>query len=148
MYLSPLQYKPFSPIIGETLQCKIGDLDLYLEQTSSKPIVCNFYGISVNYKIHGYISTSAATGVNSVKACKQGKFYIDFNDGNSYELLFPQIYIKGTTLGKRVFNFKKMSAVIDKKNNLSAIIKFNPDEKGFFSSLFSSKQKSSPDTFM
>jgi len=143
-----LQYKPFCPIIGETFQCKIGDLELYLEQTSSKPIIYNFYGISKNYKIHGYISTSANTGVNNIKAIKQGKFNIILNDGNFYELLFPEIYIKGITIGKRVFNFRKMSAVIDKKNYLSSIIRFNPDEKGFFSSIFSSKQKTPADTFM
>lgn len=147
LHLSPLQYKPFSPVLGETLQCRVGDLDLYLEQTSSKPLVCNFYGIAPNYKIHGHYSTSASTGANSVKASKQGKFLIDFNDGNSYELLFPQVHIKGTTVGKRLFNFKRMCAVIDRQNNLSAIIRLNPDEKGFFKSIFSSKQKSPPDTF-
>ncbi len=147
LYLSPLIVKPFSPIIGETLQCRVGDLDLYLEQTSSKPLCCNFYGVAPNYKINGHYSTGASSGANSVKASKQGKFLINFTDGNSYEILFPQVHIKGITVGKRLFNFKKMCAVIDKKNNLSAIIKLNPDEKGFFTSFFSSKQKSPPDTF-
>jgi len=147
LYLSPLQYKPFSPVLGETLQCKIGDLDLYLEQTSSKPLVCNFYGIAPNYKIHGHYSTGASTGANSIKATKQGKFNIIFNDGNCYELLFPQVFIKGTTMGKKLFNFKKMCAVLDHKNNLTALITLNPDEKGFFASIFSSKQKSPADSF-
>lgn len=133
-------------MIGETLQCKVGDLELYLEQTSSKPLVCNFYGIAPNYKIHGHYSTTASTGANSIKATKQGKFTIFLNDGNSYELLFPQVFIKGTTMGKRLFCFKKMFAVIDRNNNLSAIINLNPDEKGYFASFFSSKQKTPPDT--
>jgi len=118
-----------------------------LEQTSSKPLVCNFYGVAPNYKIHGHYSTSASTGANSIKATKTGKFNVVLNDGNSYELLFPQVFIKGTTIGKRLFNFKKMFAVLDQKNNLSAIIRLNPDEKGYFASIFSSKQKSPPDTF-
>lgn len=148
LYLSPLQFKPFSPIIGETLECRIGDMDLYMEQTSSKPLISNFYGIAPNYKIFGYYDLSASTGANSVKANKKGKFIIQFNDGNEYELYLPQVFIKGTTIGKRLFNYKKMCAVLDKKNNLAANVKFNPDEKGFFASIFSSKQKTACDTFM
>lgn len=146
LYLSPLITKPFNPILGETYQCRIGDLDIYLELTSSKPLNINFYCISKNYKLFGYYCLIASSGANSIKAVKEGKYNIVFNDGNTYEILFPQITIKGTTVGKKLFNYKKCAAVIDKKNNLAVYMKFNPDEKGMFTSIFSSKLKSPADT--
>ena len=42
-HLSVTQIKPFNPIIGETYQCRLGDLDIYLEQTVNHPITANFY---------------------------------------------------------------------------------------------------------
>jgi len=146
LHLSPLVYKPFNPIIGETYQCHVGGIEIYLEQTSSKPLIINFYCTSQNFKIHGYYSLSASTGANSVKAIKDGKYKIDFSDGNSYEILLPQVNLKGTTIGKKLFNYKKTGGIIDKKNNIAAFIKFNPDEKGFLASMFSSKLKNPADT--
>ena len=109
-------------------------------------MVCNFYGVATNYIIHGYYSTVASTGANNIKASKIGKFFIKFKDGIIYELFPPQVMVKGITIGKRTYNYKKMALVTDKLNEYAAIIKFNPDEKGFFTSLFSSKQKTFPDT--
>jgi hypothetical protein len=148
LHLSPLQIKPFTPILGETFQCTIGDLNVYIEQTSSKPITSNFYCFDNKrlYKIYGHITTSASTGANSVKATKVGKYIIEFNDGRRYEYYFPQINIKGTTIGKRLFNIKHSALITDRYSNLCSIMQFNPDEKGFFSSIFSSKQKTYPDT--
>jgi hypothetical protein len=147
LHLSPLQSKPFTPILGETFVCKIGDLTLYQEETVHKPPTSSVYGVSKNYKITGYIATNASTGANSVKAGKSGKFVITYADGTVHECVFPQVSIKGTTVGKRIFNFKKVGLVIDKANNIASFIKFNPDEKGGFASLFTSKQKTYPDTF-
>lgn len=131
----------------------MGDLDIYLEQTSSKPLNINFYCTSKNYKLFGYYSISASTGANSIKAEKEGKFTIEIKDFNSknnnsnlYEVYLPQVHIKGTTMGKKLFNYKKNCGIFDKKNNLAALMKFNPDEKGFIMSMFSSKNKSAVDT--
>ena len=44
LHIACIQSKPFSPIIGETYQAKIGDFNLYLEQTVSKPLTANVYG--------------------------------------------------------------------------------------------------------
>ena len=150
LHLSPLQTKPFSPILGETFQCKIGDLNVYIEQTEHKPnITFNFYMAASDnsYKVTGYITIDASTGANSIKAKKTGKFLIQFKDGVVHELYFPRVHVKGTTIGKRLFNFKHVAVVADRKNNIASYIQFNPDEKGAFASIFSSKQKSYPDTF-
>jgi hypothetical protein len=135
------------PIIGETFQCVIGNLQIYIEQTVAKPPTSNIYCISPNYKIYGYITTNASTGANSIKAVKTGKFIVEFNDGIRHEIYFPQVHIKGTTVGKRTFNYKHVAMVCDKANNLASFINFNPDAKGLLASIFSSKQKTYPDTF-
>ncbi len=149
--LSPLQTKPFSPILGETFQCYIGELSIYIEQTRHKPLTNNFYMFYKNsyeclFKIYGCMTTDASTGANSVKAKKTGKFLIEFKDGTIHEIIFPKILISGTTMGTRLFNFTNTALVIDRKNNLASYLHFNPDEKGAIASFFSKKQKSFPDT--
>jgi hypothetical protein len=42
IHMSVTQLKPFNPIWGETFQCKIGDTDLYMEQTSHHPPIYHF----------------------------------------------------------------------------------------------------------
>ncbi len=145
--LSPLMTKPFSPILGETFQCKIGDLNIYIEQTEHKPLTFNFYMFSSKgiYKIYGSQTCDAATGANTIKASKSGNYIVEFQDGATYQLYMPQVHIKGTTVGKRLFNYKHSAIVADKKNNLASFIQFNPDEKGGIVGFFS-KQKTFPDT--
>ena len=41
LHFSVIQIKPFNPIIGETFQCRIGNIDLYIEQTVNHPITLN-----------------------------------------------------------------------------------------------------------
>ena len=43
LHMSVIQLKPFNPIIGETFQCRIGDIDIYIEQTVNHPITLNIY---------------------------------------------------------------------------------------------------------
>jgi hypothetical protein len=40
--MSVTQLKPFNPIWGETFQAKIGDTEVYLEQTSHHPPIYHF----------------------------------------------------------------------------------------------------------
>lgn len=55
LHIACIQSKPFSPIIGETYQTKIGNFNLYLEQTVSKPLTANIYGFDdqKRYKYSG-----------------------------------------------------------------------------------------------
>lgn len=148
LHLSPIQTKPFNPIIGETLQCKIGKLNFFAEQTENKPPTTSFYCYDDDkmYKIFGSISTDASTGANSIKATRKGKYIVQLKDGENYEINFPRVHIKGVTVGKRTFNFSRDAAVINHKANLACIMKFNPDAKGAIMSMFNSKQKSLPNT--
>jgi hypothetical protein len=114
MHMAALQSKPFNPIIGETYQAKINDLDLYMEHIVNKPPTYSFYGVSKNYTLIGYQSVEAQTGANSVKAFKKGKYTVTFVDGQVFEIQPPSLIIKGVTVGKRIFYFRRSAVVIDK----------------------------------
>ena len=58
-----------------------------------------------NYKIYGYIITTASTGANTITAIKTGKYHITFKDGTEYSIYLPTVLVKGITIGKRLFNY-------------------------------------------
>jgi hypothetical protein len=135
--------KPFSPRLGETYQTKIGDLNMYIEQTSSKPLTANFYCIDDDktFTYSGNITTSASTGANSCKAIKTGRSTLKYSTGEIYNFYFPTISIKGTTVGKKEFALKNYSLVEDVNNKLiSAVHYLKKDSKGFFKGIFGKKK--------
>ena len=148
LHLSTIQTQPFKPVLGETFQCKIGDLVFYVENTKSQPLTNNFYGYdeNKNYKIYGYQISDISTRPNSILASKIGKFYIELKDGTKYLLRFPNASLKGISFGDRLFNYVDKVVVKDLTNNLCAYIEMNPEEVGFFKSFFS-KKNTFPDFF-
>ena len=150
-YFSTSISKPFSPRLGETYQTKIGDLNMYLEQTSSKPLTANFYCFDDDrcYVYSGNITTSASTGPNSCKAVKTGKSMLQFKTGEVYYFYFPDINIKGTTMGKKEFNVKHYGLVEDVNNKFTSVVDYSKDSKGFFKGIFGKKKTDVqfPDSF-
>ena len=69
-HLCVTEIKPFNPIIGETFQGKVGNIDIYVEQTVNHPITYNFYIKEENnyFIMYGYVITDASVNVNSVTA--------------------------------------------------------------------------------
>ena len=110
LHFSVIQIKPFNPIIGETFQCRIGNIDLYIEQTVNHPITLNIYGKELNgeFIMYGHLITDASINV--------------------------------TSIGDRLFNFIDKGLVLDLTNKLCAYIEMNPEELGFFQSFFKSKK--------
>ena len=148
LHLSVMQTKPFTPILGETSQITIGDMDIYLENTLSKPPTINFYGKSKYFKIYGNIALYAETGANSVTAKKKGCFYVEFLDNHVkdiYRIWIPVIYVNGILLGKRLYNFVTPMVVDSLNSDLSVFINFNPDKRGSFASIIGLTQKTFPD---
>ena len=148
LHLSVLQVKPFNPIIGETYQCRIGNIDIYVEQTVNHPITLNIYCKEINneFTMYGYLITDASVYVNTLYSTRLGKFFIKFKDGTLYQLRLPTITLKGISMGDRLYNYSDKCLVEDLTNNLCSYIEINPDEPGFFSGLFKSK-KTFPDYF-
>ena len=97
--------KPFNPILGETFQAKIGDTEIYVEQTSHHPPIMNFYIINPNFKIYGYEQIEANASANSVTAMKKGKLFIELSDKTLYRITKPNMVLTGTTMGKRLTYF-------------------------------------------
>ena len=150
--LTPILLKPFNPIIGETYQAKIGNLNIYLEQTVHKPPTANFYCFDDDglYKIYGYLAVTAHAGVNCFTSKKIGNVIIEFKDGNKYKIYYPTILVGGTTMGKKYFNIKNIALMVDLKNEICSYIKFNPDKVGLFQGLFNKKKNIEyyPDKFI
>ncbi|MCQ2816100.1 MAG: oxysterol-binding protein [archaeon] len=149
LHITTLQLKPFNPILGETFQCKVGNLNLYTEHTSNHPNIAHFYGFDDNklYKIYGYMEVSAITGANVISAYKKGKYIIEFNDGDKYEIHIPYLEIRGIAFNPRIFAYLKKGLILNKEKDIGALIEFNPDKVGYFKSWFNTKQNTYPDFF-
>ena len=145
-HLCVTQIKPFNPIIGETFQCRIGTMDIYIEQTVNHPITHNFYIKEINnyFIMYGHVITDASVNVNSVTATMLGNSYIKFKDNTLYQIRVPSVILMGITIGDRLFNFINNCLVEDLTNKICSFIEINPDEPGFFSSFFRTK-KTFPD---
>lgn len=129
LHFTTIQIKPFNPLIGETFQCRIGDLRLYLEQTQNHPITANFYGVddNKNYELYGYQITDANVNVNTVTATRLGKYFIKFKDGTIFRIRIPAAVLRGITMGERMFSYETKALVIDLTNKLSSVIEINPN---------------------
>jgi hypothetical protein len=99
--------KPFNPILGETFQVRIGDTNIYAEQTSHHPPVLNYYIVNQKYTCWGFFEVEIISGANSIVGETKGKFYIKFSDGGFLRYTPPRVSINGLMLGKR------MSKLID-----------------------------------
>ena len=49
--------KPFNPILGETFECLIGGIPLYMEQISHHPPISSFYMETSDFKAYGNFSS-------------------------------------------------------------------------------------------
>lgn len=148
LHFSVIQVKPFNPIIGETFQCRVGNIDIYVEQTVNHPITLNIYckELNNNFIMYGYLITDASVYINTLYSTRFGKCFIKFKDGTVFQIRLPQITLKGISMGDRIFNYINKSLIQDLTNGLCAYIEMNPDEPGYISSFFTSK-KTLPDYF-
>ncbi len=105
--------KPFNPILGETFQAKVGDLEMYLEQTCHHPPIFNFYFKNSLFISYGFSALEVHSSANSMVADNNGKMYIQFKDGTLYKLKPPKMQISGLMLGKRYVNYIENLAIED-----------------------------------
>jgi len=154
LHLTTTQVKPFNPIIGETFQCRIGNLKIYLEHTVNHPITANFYGIDDDktYEIFGFQITDASLTPTTCTATRLGLYYVRIiKDNTLFRIRIPDVYLRGTTIGERMFSYENKCLVIDITNKLCSFIEINPPMKeggGFLGigNLFK-KRQNFPDYF-
>lgn len=147
-----MQTKPFTPILGESSWIKIGDMNIYVENSVSKPPTLNFYGVAPFFKIHGYIALYAETGANSVTVKKKGKFQIEIASNVEsdkkyvYTAQIPPLLANGIMVGKRTLAYYGHMIVSCLITGNSAVIKFNPEKRGAIASFLGlNSQKTFPD---
>ena len=155
LHLTTTQVKPFNPIIGETFQCRIGNLKLYLEQTVNHPITANFYGIDDDrlYEMYGYQITDASVTPNTCMATRLGIYNIKFlKDNTVFRIRIPDALVRGITMGDRLFSYENKCLVMDITNRICSYIEMNPTEKksggGMLGGFFNTKKRTNfPDFF-
>jgi hypothetical protein len=141
MHLGIGQYKPFNPVLGETLQAKVGGMSLYGEQVSHHPPISSFLVIGKDIEVSSTHGIVAQTYPNSAKAKTDGKRAIKIGGTHpvEYEITHPHAELAGLMFGKRTFKYAGHITVQDKTNELYAILFINPNKQGFFSSFFTKK---------
>jgi hypothetical protein len=117
--------KPFNPILGETFQSKIGETEIYVEQTCHHPPIMNFYIVNPNFKVYGYEQIEANAGANSITASKKGKLFIELSDKTLYKITKPNLILTGTTMGKRLTYFSEELIIQDMVKKIKLKIKSN-----------------------
>lgn len=136
LHLSTEQRKPFNPIIGETVQGLIGDMEVYAEQTFHHPPISHHYSVGKNFRMRGYHEFTANTSANSVKARQKNGLEVIF-ESHSVFISMPTCMITGLVIGKRVFNWAGVMTFMDPENRLFLEIVLNPEKKGSISGMFS-----------
>jgi hypothetical protein len=142
MHLGISQYKPFNPILGETLEATLNKYKFYGEQISHHPPISSIMVVGKDLKVCGLHGIVANTYPNSATATTNGKRVIKVGGEwpVEYEVTHPQTQITGLMLGKRTFNYAGCIRISDESNELYAIVSINPTQQGFFSSLFYKKE--------
>ncbi len=141
MHLGIGQRKPFNPILGETLQGKLGDVEVYAEQIEHHPPISSLVLVGKGVKIYATHNVVANTYPNSAKATTRGTRIIEFIGAYPAKIsvTHPQAEITGLMFGKRTFNYVGDIIFKDEANKLYGVIRVNPCKRGFFSSIFTRK---------
>ncbi|KAG2377780.1 hypothetical protein C9374_008865 [Naegleria lovaniensis] len=143
-----VQKKPFNPILGETFEATFlhekdptKDIQLFVEQTSHHPPISSYEAQGHNFRLHGYCGYLASIRGNALKGGQVGPTYIDFeSDGATIHYSQPFLWLKGICWGERVLEYYDKMAFTENKNNLECEVVFNPDQKSFIGSFFSSQK--------
>jgi len=143
-----VQKKPFNPILGETFEASFPhetdtqkDIKLFVEQTSHHPPITAYDAEGQNFRLHGYCGYLASIRGNALKGGQIGPTYIEFaSDGATIQYSQPFLWLKGICWGDRVLEYYDKMSFNDTKNKLECDIIFNPDQKSFLGSFFSSQK--------
>ena len=147
MHLNVSQKKPFVSRIGETLQAKLKDYEIYFEQIKQDPITSYFLMKGEQFDMYGYYEIMANLNANSCLCRNKGKITVSLHrTKHRITIFFPFFLISGTAFGKRIFNAEGKMYFSSKENLLFGEISFNPDKKSLIGGIFSKKGQN-PDNF-
>lgn len=138
LHLNLSQKKPFNPIWGETFQGKIGNLNVWCEQTSHHPPISHLLLDCEHYTIDAKHQFTLSTYPNSAtfKCLGHRRIVLKDKAKTTYIIDFPWAETKGFMFGARVFSYKGNIRIRDKTNKLYAQLRLNAGEKSFAEGLF------------
>lgn len=117
---------PLMPTIGDTYQCKINDIECYLETTRSNPPTFNFYIKNKDIIVDGYWFLVQQQGANSIANDSGGKFHVKFlSDGEEFEFTLCEFSITGLLFGSYLISLRNNVTVTHKKSKTISCINFN-----------------------
>ena len=134
---TPLRMKkPFNPLLGETFDLTIDDLNLVCEQVSHHPPISACFGKTKDYEVYALTNLESSMGFKTFTVVPKGGYHIKFSNGDhiwvkagktyAYNLIFGTMDIQhtGEMKGK---NFKTGDEVTLVLNDLGRSVK-NPSE--------------------
>lgn len=104
LYICTAQYKPFNPILGETLQGKYPDgTKIFCEHTSHHPPITNFHveAEDGSYELYGNYEFTGNMSANSLRSGVRGPNIVKFADGHIIRFRNPDWKLGGTVMGDR-----------------------------------------------
>ena len=135
LYICTSQYKPFNPILGETLQGKFPDgTQIFCEHTSHHPPITNFHMHPEDkaYDYWGFYEFTGQMGANSLKSGLRGPNNIRFADGQHIRFKSVDFKLGGTVMGDRTIEASGHIIFEDLTNNRKAVIIFSTYKKTGF----------------
>jgi len=135
LYICTSQYKPFNPILGETLQGQFADgTQIYCEHTSHHPPITNFHmqPDDESYEYWGFYEFTGSMGANSLRSGLRGPNNIKFADGQHIRFKSVDFKLGGTVMGERTIEAAGHIVFEDLTNNRKAVIMFSTYKKSGF----------------
>jgi hypothetical protein len=133
LHMNISQKKPFNPILGETYQGTIGNLNVYCEQTSHHPPISHLLLDCDHYTIDAKHQFTLSTYPNSAVMKCVGYRRIVLKDAarTTYLIDFPWAECTGFMFGNRVLSYKGNIRIRDKTNKIYAQVRLQAGEKSF-----------------
>lgn len=144
LYICTAQYKPFNPILGETLQGQFPDgTQIFCEHTSHHPPITNFHlhPEDSSYEYWGYYEMTGSMGANHLKSGLRGPNNVKFADGQHIRFKSVDFKLGGTVMGERTIEATGHIIFEDLTNNRKAVIVMSTYKKtGFWKKTESGKK--------
>lgn len=104
IHINTPQLRTLNPIIGETLETKIGNSNVYCEQVCYRhPPISALLVYGNGYKIYGSIEYEIKMGPRKAKYHKKGSLYAVLNDGAKYRInKWNTVWRQDVTISRRL----------------------------------------------
>lgn len=135
MYMRANQFKPFNPLLGETLQGSYSDgTKIYMEHTSHHPPISNFLlegPPDYPFKFYGnneFVGNIKNRG-NMLTILFKGPNTVEFPDGDRYTFYNHVNKVRGLMFGDKLISMDGILTVEQEDSDLKACILMEPQKR-------------------